>query len=49
MMYVEVFYMLFIACCLFGISLSGLVIAASMWKRSKNNCICEACKKESDK
>ena len=45
----ELFYSLFISCCLFGISLSGLVIAAAMWKRSKNNCICDECRKESDK
>ena len=45
----EVFYRLFIACCLFGISLSGLIFALSMWRRSKNNCICEECRKSLDK
>ena len=40
----EVFYRLFIACCLFGISLSGLVFAASMWRKS--NTLCDECRKE---
>ena len=43
----EVFYGLFIACCLFGISLSGLVIAAAMWRKS--NSLCNECRKELDK
>ena len=45
----EIMFKLIMVCCLFGISLSGLTIAAAMWKRSKNNCICEVCRKESDK
>jgi len=49
MMYIEVFYKLFIACCLLGISLSGFVLALSAWNRSKNNCICEECRKELNK
>jgi len=44
----EVFYRLFIACCLFGISLSGLVFALSMWRRS-NQQVCAECKEELDK
>jgi len=44
----EVFYRLFIACCLFGISLSGLVFAVAMWRRS-NQQVCAECKEELDK
>ena len=44
----EVFYRLFIACCLFGISLSGLMFALAMWRKSKNTCICSECRKKSD-
>jgi len=44
----EVFYRLFIACCVFGISLSGFMFAASMWRRS-NQQICAECKEELDK
>jgi len=42
----EVLYRLFIACCVFGISLSGFMFAAAMWRRSVNQCkcICEECK-----
>ena len=47
MMYVEVFYGLFIACCLFGISLSGLMIATAMWRKSSS--LCAECKEELDK
>ena len=43
----ELLYRLFIVCCLFGISLSGLVIAAAMWRKS--NSLCDECKKELDK
>ena len=43
----ELIYSLFIVCCLFGISLSGLVIAAAMWKKS--NSLCNECRKELDK
>ena len=43
----EIFYGLFIACCLFGISLSGLVIAAAMWRKSSN--LCNECRKELNK
>ena len=48
MMYVEVFYMLFVACCLFGISFAGLMMALSMWKRSTQQ-VCAECKEELDK
>ena len=44
----EVFYGLFIACCLFVISFSGLVFAAAMWRRS-NQQVCAECKEELDK
>ena len=43
----EIMYSLFIACCLFGISLSGLVIAAAMWRKSSR--LCAECKEELDK
>ena len=43
----EVFYGLFIACCLFGISLSGLVIAVAMWRKSSS--LCGECRKELNK
>ena len=41
---IELFYRLFIACCVFGISLSGLIFALSMWRKS--NTLCNECKKE---
>ena len=44
----EVFYRLFIACCLFGISLSGFMFALAMWRRS-NQQVCAECKEELDK
>ena len=40
----EVFYKLFLACCVLGISLSGFMFALAMWKRS--NTRCDECKKE---
>ena len=40
----ELLYRLFIVCCLFGISLSGLMIAAAMWRKSSR--LCAECKKE---
>ena len=43
----ELIYNLFIVCCLFGISLSGLMIAAAMWRKS--NSLCDECRKELDK
>ena len=43
----ELVYNLFIVCCLFGISLSGLMIAAAMWRKS--NSLCDECRKELDK
>ena len=43
----ELLYRLFIVCCLFGISLSGLVIAAAMWRKSSR--LCAECKEELDK
>ena len=42
----EVFYKLFIVCCVFGISLSGFIFALAMWRKS--NTICNKCKKELD-
>ena len=44
---IEVFYRLFIACCVFGISLSGFMFALAMWRKS--NSLCDECRKESDK
>ena len=42
----EIIFKLVMVSCLFGISLSGLVIAAAMWRKSVNQCkcICEECK-----
>ena len=40
----HLFYHLFIAFCMFVISLSGLLFALSMWRRS--SAICDECKKE---
>ena len=45
----HVLYSLFMACCMFALATSGLIFALAMWKRSKNNCICEVCRKELDK
>ena len=44
----ELFYSLFIACCMFAISFAGLVFAAAMWRRS-NQQVCAECKEELDK
>ena len=44
----ELFYSLFIACCMFAISFAGLMIAAAMWRRS-NQQVCTECKEELDK
>ena len=44
----HVFYSLFIACCLFGISLSSFIFAVAMWRRS-NQQVCAECKEELDK
>ena len=41
----QVFYSLFMACCMFILSMSGLVFAASMWRRS-NQQICAECKEK---
>ena len=43
----ELFYSLFIACCIFAISFSGLMIAVAMWRKS--NSLCNECRKELDK
>ena len=40
----EVFYRLFMACCLFGISLSGFMFALAMLRKS--NTLCNECRKE---
>ena len=44
----EIMFKLVMAICLLGISLSGLVFAASMWRRS-NQQVCAECKEELDK
>ena len=43
----EIMFKLVMGCCLFGISLSGLTIAAAMWRKS--NTLCDECKKEMNK
>jgi protein-tyrosine phosphatase len=43
----EIMFRLIMVCCLFGISLSGLMIAAAMWRKS--NSLCDECRKELDK
>ena len=43
----ELFYSLFISCCMFAISFAGLMIAAAMWRKS--NSLCNECKKELNK
>ena len=43
----EILFKLLTAVCLLGISLSGLVIAAAMWRKS--NSLCDECRKELDK
>ena len=40
---IELFYHLFIVSCLFIISLSGLLFAVSMWRKSANECKRECC------
>ena len=40
-------YMLFIAFCLFMISMCGFTVAVSMWRKS--NTICNKCKDKIDK
>ena len=42
----EIIFKLVMAMCLFGISISGLTIAAAMWRKSANlcKCICKECK-----
>ncbi len=40
------FYMLFMAIVMFLFSICGMVIAASMWQKSKT--ICDECKDEID-
>jgi len=41
----EIIYKLFMAFCLFGISISGLTFAVSMWRKSVNQCkcVCKEC------
>ena len=43
----EIMFKLIMGCCLIGISLSGLMIAAAMWRKS--NSLCNECRKELDK
>ena len=43
----ELFYSLFISCCMFAISFAGLMIATAMWRKS--NSLCDECRKELDK
>jgi len=39
----EAIYMLFMAFCMFFISLCGGLIAISMWRRSENECKKDCC------
>ena len=41
----QVFYSLFMACCMFILSMSGLAFALAMWKRSTQQ-ICTECKEK---
>ena len=43
----EIMFKLFMGCCLIGISLTGLTIAAAMWRKS--NTLCNECRKELNK
>ena len=43
----EIMFKLIMGCCLIGISLTGLTIAAAMWRKSSN--LCNECRKELDK
>ena len=43
----EAIYTLFVAFCLFMISICGFVISVSMWNKSKT--ICDKCKDEIEK
>ena len=43
----EIMFKLIMAMCLFVISISGLMIAAAMWRKS--NSLCDECRKELDK
>ena len=43
----EIIFKLVMAMCLFGISISGLIIAAAMWRKS--NSLCNECKEELNK
>ena len=43
----EIMFKLIMSMCLFGISISGLMIAAAMWRKS--NSLCDECRKELDK
>ena len=42
-----IFYNLFMACCLFALTVTGLIIAMAMYRKS--NTICDECRKELDK
>ena len=43
----EIIFKLIMVCFLFGISLTGLTLAAAMWRKS--NTLCNECKKEMNK
>ena len=43
----EIMFKLLTAVCLLGVSLSGFVFAAAMWRKS--NTLCNECKKEMNK
>ena len=43
----HVLYSLFMACCMFALTMAGLIFALSMWRKS--NTLCNECKKELDK
>jgi hypothetical protein len=41
----HIFYNLFMACCMFILSMSGLVFALATWRRSTQQ-VCAKCKKK---
>ena len=40
-------YSLFMACCMFALTVAGLIFALSMWRKS--NSLCDECRNELDK
>ena len=40
-------YSLFMACCMFALTLAGLIFAMAMWRKSSS--LCDECREELDK